>query len=216
MDIGHRGLQLHLNSQYYCLALDKLDLISQTMRAALKKYSRVFMVRFDVHLPRLNLKYSPKIYDSAVIDRFIECLKDTIQKGSFPQGCKGKQAYPSKMYYAWSRHYSDADTDHYHVVIFLNHDVYSHLGDFSVHGYNLNTKIVEAWACALELDSDSTKFLVDYPEDTPVYYLNRNAKKFPLTFDKAFFRLSYLAKLGTKHYEDRMHSFGCSIVLDSH
>lgn len=81
MDIGHKELQLHLNSQYYCLALDKLGLISQTMRAALNKYSRVFMVRFDVHLPQLNLKYSPKIYDSAVIDRFIDYLKGTIQKG---------------------------------------------------------------------------------------------------------------------------------------
>jgi len=77
---------------------------------------------------------------------------------------------------------------------------------------NLSTKIVEAWASALGLDDYSTRHLVHFPEDTPVYYLNRNAPNYPQTFASAFFRLSYLAKLETKHYGDRTRSFGCSRI----
>ena len=194
------------------LSAEYLSATLQTLQAALSEHPRTFMVRFDLHLPQLNFRDSPVVYDSTVISKFFKSLNAKTQHDRLIKGREGKRVHPCTLRYIWARERADADTDHYHVAIFLNNDAYSHLGNFNRSGQNLSTKIVEAWASALGLDDFSTRHLVHFPEDTPVYYINRNANNYPQTFASAFFRLSYFAKLETKHYGHRTRSFGCSRV----
>ncbi|MGE6383048.1 inovirus Gp2 family protein [Shewanella baltica] len=192
------------------LSAEYLNAILQTLQAALNEHPRTFMVRFDLHLPQLNFRDSPIVYDSTVISKFFKSLSAKIQHDRLTKGREGKRVHPCTLRYIWARERADADTDHYHIAIFLNNDAYNHLGNYNRSGQNLSTKIVEAWASALGLDDFSTRHLVHFPEDTPVYYINRNANNYPETFASAFFRLSYFAKLETKHYGDRRRSFGYS------
>lgn len=219
MSTSNTDLAVINNGQYQGLKVNSrplsavyLDIILKTMQAAIIDHPRTFMVRFDLHLPQLNFRDSPVVYDSTVITKFFKSLTAKIQHDRFIKGRKAKRVHPCTLRYIWAKERADADTDHYHVVIFLNNDAYSHLGDFNRFGQNLSTKIVEAWASALGLDDYSTRYLVYFPDDTPVYYINCNAEKYPETFGKAFYRLSYFAKLETKHYGDRTRSFGCSRV----
>lgn len=217
MSTSNTNLTVISNGQYQGLKVNSrplscayLDMILKTMPAAIINHPRTFMVRFDLHLRQLNFSDSPVVYDSTVITKFVKSLTAKIQHDRFIKGRNGKRVHPCTMRYVWAKERADAYTDHYHVVIFLNNDAYSHLGDFNSSGHNLSTKIVEAWASALGLDDYCARHLVHFPERTPMYYINRNAEKYPQTFAKAFYRLSYFAKLETKHYGDRMRSFGYS------
>jgi hypothetical protein len=219
MSTSNTNLTVISNGQYQGLKVNSrplscayLDIILKTMQAAIIDHPRTFMVRFDLHLRQLNFRDSPVVYDSTVITKFVKSLTAKIQHDRFIKGRNGKRVHPCTMRYVWAKERADAYTDHYHVVIFLNNDAYSHLGDFNRFGQNLSTKIVEAWASALGLDDFSTRHLVHFPDDTPVYYINCNAEKYPQTFGKAFYRLSYFAKLETKHYGDRKRSFGYSLI----
>lgn len=219
MSTSNTDLAVINNGQYQGLKVNSrplsavyLDIILKTMQTAIIDHPRTFMVRFDLHLPQLNFCDSPVVYDSTVITRFFKSLNAKIRHDRFVKGRKGKRVHPCTLRYIWAKERACAETDHYHIAIFLNNDAYSHLGDFNRFGQNLSTKIVEAWASALGLDDYSTRHLVHFPEDTPVYYLNRNAPNYPQTFASAFFRLSYFAKLETKHYGNRTRSFGYSRV----
>jgi hypothetical protein len=214
---SNTNLTVITNGQYQGLAVyfkplsvQYLDAVYQTMHAAICEHPRTFMVRLDLHLPQLNFDDSPTVYGSTVITKFFKSIIAKIQHDRLIKGREGKRVHPCNMRYVWARERSDADTDHYHVAIFLNNDAYSHLGNFNRTGQNLSTKIVEAWTSALGIDDYSARNLVHFPEDKPVYYINKNALDYQWTFNAAFYRLSYFAKLETKHYGDRSRSFGCS------
>lgn len=192
------------------LSCEYLEAILRTLDAALGEHPRTFMVRFDLHLPQLNFMDSPTFYDSSVISKFFRSLDAKIAHDRERKRRDGKRVHPCTLRYIWAKERAEADTDHYHVAIFLNNDAYSHLGAFSQSGRNLSTKIIEGWASALDLDEHNCNGLVHFPSDKPVYYLNCNDADFSQEYESALYRLSYLAKLETKHFGDRTRSFGCS------
>ncbi|MBB1425326.1 MAG: inovirus Gp2 family protein [Shewanella sp.] len=195
------------------LSCEYLNATLQTLQNALSDNPRTFMIRFDLHLPQLmGLCDSPFVYNTNVITRFFKSLGSRIENDRARKLRERKRVHPCTLRHIWARERADADTDHYHVAILLNNDAYNHLGDFNRSGQNLSTKIVEAWASALGLDAYSTGDLVHFPRDKPVYYINKNALDYPLIFNAAFYRLSYFAKLETKHYGDRTRSFGYSRI----
>ncbi|MCG9698026.1 inovirus Gp2 family protein [Shewanella sp. Isolate11] len=205
-DGQYQGLTVYakpLSAQY-------LDASLRTIHAALNEHPRTLMVRFDLHLPQLNFDDSPMWYDSGVIGKFFKSLNVKIQNDRDIKAREGKRVHPCSMRYVWARERADAATDHYHVAIFLNNDAYNHLGHYNYDGRNLSTKIVEAWASALGLDDFECRHLVHFPESKPMHYINKNALDYPQIFAQAFYRLSYLAKLATKHYGDRARSFSRS------
>ncbi|MEL4428322.1 inovirus Gp2 family protein [Shewanella mangrovisoli] len=191
------------------LSAEYLDAILRTFDAALNEHHRTFMIRVDLHLPQLNFPDSPAIYDTSVIGKFFKSLNAKIQHDRYTKGSERNRVHPCTMRYVWARERAEAPTDHYHVAIFLNNDAYSHLGHFNRMGNNLRTKIVEAWASALGMDSYGVQHLVHLPA-SPTYYINRKTDEQDYNFSQAFERLSYLAKLETKHFGDRTRSFGCS------
>lgn len=218
----HNGEFRDLVVDHRPLSRRYLNSIYLTMKSALYEYPRTFMVRFDLRLPQQNFPDSPAIYNTSVISKFFKSLDAKIQHDRKKKKRKVERVHPCRVRYVWAKERAEADTDHYHVAIFLNNDAYSHLGKFNQRGENLRTKIAEAWASALGIDDEPSRGLVHFPRDTPVYYLNRNTDVYfnrmfdgndddrPRIFAKAFKRLSYLAKLETKHFGDRTRSFGCS------
>lgn len=193
------------------LSYQYLETMQQVMQRALNEHPRTFMVRFDLHLPSwVNDPDSGMVYDTSVITKFIKSLNAKIANDKASKEREGKRFHRCSLRYVWAKERADAATDHYHVAIFLNNDTYNRLGNFNVPGQNLCTKIVEAWASALRLEDCATRGLVHFPMDTPVYYIDRNAFNYLQIYNAAFFRLSYLAKLDTKHYGDRTRSFGYS------
>lgn len=191
------------------LSKQYLDAILRTMHAALDEHPRTLMVRFDLHLPLLNFDDSPRFYDSTVISKFFKSLNAKIQHDRAVKLREGKRVHPCTLRYVWVKECREAATDHYHVAIFLNNDAYCHLGSYSNGGNNLRARIVEAWASAIGVDEFVAEDKVHCPSK-PLYYINRNSVGFTTSFAKAFERLSYLAKLETKHYGDNTRSFGCS------
>ncbi|MBO2576334.1 inovirus Gp2 family protein [Shewanella algae] len=192
------------------LSKSYLEAIFRTLNASLNEHPRTFMVRFDLHLPQLNFIDSPMLCGTSVISRFFKSLNAKIQHDRESKRREGKRVHPCTLRYIWAKERAEAATDHYHVAIFLNNDAYSHLGCFGQSGRNLRTKIIEAWASAIGLDEYNCKGLVHFPLAKPMYYLNCNDADFSQEYESAFYRLSYLAKLETKHFGDRTRSFGCS------
>ena len=213
LTVVNNGLYQGLRVSPRALSCQYLDATQRVIQNALNEHPRTLMVRFDLHLPCwMNLPDSPMAYDTNVITKFIKSLNAKIANDKAYKQREGKRVHPCTLRYVWAKERATADTDHYHVAIFLNNDTYHRLGNFNVPGRNLSTKIVEAWASAIGLASHAARGLVHFPKDMPVYYIDRNAPNYPQTLGDSFYRLSYLAKLETKHYGDRTRSFGSSNV----
>lgn len=170
------------------LSYQYLDATQRVIQNALNEHPRTLMVRFDLHLPSwMNLPDSPMAYDTNVITKFIKSLNAKLANDRAHKEREGKRVHPCTLRYVWARERATAENDHYHVAIFLNNDTYNRLGNFNVPGRNLSTKIVEAWASALKQEYYATRGLVHFPEDTPVYYIDRNAPDYPQIQGDAFF-----------------------------
>ena len=213
LTVVNNGIYRGLSVFPRALSCEYLEASLQTMHRALNEHSRTLMVRFDLHLPSwMNLPDSPMVYDTNAITKFIKSLNAKIDSDRDCKRREGKRVHSCTLRYVWARERATVDKDHYHVAIFLNNDTYNRLGNFNVTGRNLSTKIVEAWTSALRLEDYDTRGLVHFPKDTPVYYIDRNASDYPQKLGASFYRLSYLAKLETKHYGDRTRSFGYSRI----
>jgi hypothetical protein len=222
MNVRHsdnKNLALHNKQSFnglavndnYLLIENYLTSIKRVLGFALQEHSRTLVARFDLHLPASpDCNDFPSEYDNTVISRFFASLNAQIQADLNKKGREGKRVHPCTVRYVWVKERGDALQDHYHVVLFLNHDTYFTLGDYNQPGDNLATKVVTAWASALGVEYFQANPLVHFPGDTPFYYLNKNAASFSSVYQAVFYRLSYFAKVDTKHYGNRSNNFGCS------
>ena len=74
---------------------------------------------------------------------------------------------------------------------------------------NMAERIRNAWASALGMRVENTIGLVHFPENA-TYHLNVNSTDFDMSYQALFNRLSYFAKVDTKHYGDGTNNFGSS------
>lgn len=177
---------------------------------ALIMYSKVFAVRVDL---RLFDEYES--YDNSEITRFIESLKaqvkaDYIAKTKHSDGFVHK----SDVLYIWVQETGEHNKPHYHLCLFFNGNAYRSLGKFELGRSNMYNRIVKAWASALAVEVINAQGLVHIPK-SPSYLLERMmiiTKDFALR--ALFMRLSYFAKVDSKHYGDRRHHYGCSRTPD--
>ena len=195
----------------YQLIENHLYTIQRVLGFSLEEHKRTLVVRFDLHLPaRPNCCDFPLEYGSDIISRFLASFKAQLQADLIRKMKQGKRVHHCNARYVWTKERNEAQQDHYHVAIFLNKDTYHSLGDYTQPGDNLVTRIVKAWASALGIEYFDANKLVHFPQDTPYYILDMNAYSFPSDYQSVFHRLSYFAKVDTKHYGNRSHSFGAS------
>jgi hypothetical protein len=181
--------------------LDKkyLKRINQTLKRAVDKYPRTSAMRFD-------LRY-PKNYTAVKnnhISKFIASLKAIIH-ADLQKKKKGK----SMPMYIWVKEQDSSNNPHYHVVIFLNGNIYSHLGYFTAKEGNTAARIRKAWASALGVNIIDIEGTVHYA-DNGTYTLKKNSPDYKKQYEALFYRLSYFAKKATKQCGDGSKNFGSS------
>ena len=206
---------------------DYLCAIHRTLYRAVTEYPRVYVLRFDLHIPKSGQART----DQKAISRFMDSLRERLKADLARKARGGKRVYPCRLRYVWAREQKDSPFCHYHVAIMLNRDAYFTLGkitkapdqtnaciddedsiDFiesTQARENMFTRIIAAWASALKIELTEVKGLVHIPEN-PGYSINRNAAESDQQFKDVFQRLSYLAKAITKSYGNHVMHFGYS------
>jgi hypothetical protein len=142
------------------------------------------------------------------MDRFLESFKAKIKHNRFKAGSSGKYIHDTKVRYVWAREIGFLGKPHYHVLILLNRDAFTTLGNFEPGRDNMFNRLVTAWASALSLSFDECNGLVHIP-DKPDYRLHKDDEQ---GLQELFYRVSYLCKSATKAYGDGQHGFGASRV----
>lgn len=181
-----------------------LDRIYETIHCALREHPRVVGFRVDLRLP---LNYED--LDTRIISRFIESLKAQIKADQMKSARMGSRKHFSRVRYVWVREQNSSQSWHYHVLILFNQDAYKWLGRYDKDEGNMSARIKRAWASALGWPLEQCKALVHFP-DNPVYRINTNAAPYIIGLPDLFYRVSYFAKVNTKHYGDFSKQFGSS------
>ncbi|QCU73840.1 inovirus Gp2 family protein [Pseudoalteromonas distincta] len=200
--------------QYPTLARDNqplvtnyLDAIEKVMLAACAEYKRTFAMRIDLRLPTHSNTIN--LDSNKVCTRFVASLEAQIKADTKRKVRDGKTPHPCNIRYIWTREKDEAHHQHYHLVLFFNKDRYHCTGKINIESDNLFTRIAKAWASALSLTLNETMELVHLP-DNAHYYLDANNPNFAQNFHALYCRVSYFAKLNTKHYGLGQRCFGYS------
>jgi hypothetical protein len=196
-----------------------LESIYETMMLAIKDYSRVFPLRFDLRLP-----VGWEDNNGAAISRFLASLKAKIEADLRRRAKERKdnRYIDCRLRFCWVKERSQSTNSHYHVFVFLNRDAYFTVGNFRKVKWlpgddtplpdermNMATRIIGAWGSALGLPPEMAVGLVHFPENA-AYSLDINKASYWQDFGDVFQRASYFTKMDTKHYGDHGRNFGCS------
>ena len=204
---------LKANNQYQGLKIhspleESSELYLKQLKALLDKSTeestRTIAFRFDLRFP-VDYKDDAE----KVITKFFESLKAQLKAKEAKTLREGKRVYPSRLRYAWVRENDGAKHDHFHIVIILNKDAFSVLGNFKSTNANTAQRIKKAWCSALSCKDEKSEGLVHYAKKG-VYILDKNALSFNTTYSDLYYRISYFAKKRTKVYGRGVRSFGCS------
>lgn len=181
--------------------------ISETLDNAVRLHKRITAVRVDVRIPD---GYIDGRFPTAIITRFFESLKAKIAADLLIKERRWQKNLTCQLKFVWVREFGPiSGKKHFHILLFLNKDVYHSLGDFNKESGNLSAMIRQAWCSALGLPFAHYYQLVHFPCDG-VVYMDLNQPEFALQRELVLSRANYLAKEATKRYGDGERSFGCS------
>lgn len=163
------------------------------------QYNRVVALRFELKFP---VGYVGR---TDIISKFLDSLRwkinnDLIEKSQTRQRC-----VQSEVGHVWAYELSSQDGWHYHVVLFLNYDVYAGFGKLYSHNTNMFGRIFTSWASAMGLnlkneeENKLARGLVHIPENA-VYKIFKNSPTLLDDIHLLLTRLSYFTKLATKPY----------------
>lgn len=182
------------------------SIINNTIAKALEAHSRSMVFRCDLRFPDIETSAE---YDSRVITRFFSSLKAKIRSDLKRKARAWGRGYPCVLNYVWVREYGDEHgRKHYHVLIFVNKDVYHALGDYRAGGHCLAAMVREAWSSATGLHHSDFGSLVHFGQR---FFIDRNSPDLTYQIQKVEERASYLAKHVTKCYGDGGRSIGSSL-----
>ena len=183
-----------------------LDRTFGSMQRALDQYSRVCMIRFDLHVPSNCSAIA--LSSNILMSKFIASLKAKIAHSQAQSRKRGHRVHSTEVRFIWAREVSGSDRVHYHVVLLLNNDAYRSIGNFDLEKENMYSRIHEAWGSALMLHPADIQGLIHIPTN-PTYMMHRDDNR---SFQEAFYRASYLCKMDTKDYGQGLHTFGISRI----
>lgn len=173
--------------------------IDETIKLALNAYPRTSAMRVDLRYPE-----GYTVVENNHISKFIASFKAII-RADLNKKKRGK----STPRFIWVKEQDSSNHPHYHIVVFLNGNIYSNLGYFTAKEGNTAARIRQAWASALGVHIIDIDGAVHYP-DHATYTLNKTDPNYKAQYDKLFYRLSYFAKKATKHYGNGGKNFGSS------
>lgn len=173
---------------------------------ALGEYSRVCMIRFDLHVP---VGYPPEaLMGNGLINRFFESLRAKVEHAQNQSKKNGHRVHSTNLRYMWCREISSSGRVHFHIALLLNHSAYACVGYYSTENNNMFSRIHQAWGSALKTHTQHTKGLIHFPDNNN-YLISRNNSE---SIKDAFYRVSYFCKLNSKEFNNGAHSFGVSRI----
>lgn len=195
-----------------------LERLLEIIDRAIDDHPRTLAVRLDLRLPEYrdcgdSIACNPNL-SPGLMSRFISSLRAQIEALRKRTAKRLGKASPCRLRYLWVREVgNEAGKSHYHVVLFVNKDVFAWMGNYDEKAgrkQGLASLIQQAWLSALGWpDEGEYRSLIHIPKN-PCYWLNTGATDFQDAYDDLTFRLSYLAKERTKSYSREERSFGCS------
>ena len=198
----YRGL--NIQTEHGPVVRNYLDRAIECFERSLADYARVFMIRFDLHVPE---NCAPNcLTDNNLLDRFFSSLKAKIEHSQSQSRKQGHRVHETKVRFLWCRENSCSGRAHFHISLFLNHDAYAFVGQFKLDNANMYSRIYQAWGSALHSAPEDLQGLINFPENN-TYLINREDKQ---SVHEAFYRVSYLCKLNSKDLTSGHHSFGSS------
>lgn len=216
---ANTNLNLHYEDTYLGMQLipghgpyvvEYLDKAYATIQDSLTEHPRTTAFRFDLRLP--SWMDPELIQHGRLIERFIASLKHRLEASRDKAEARGGRVHYTSVRYIWAKEFGDSGVPHYHFAILVNGHAYHRIGCYDSQGDNMLNRIKGAWSSALGINEWDGYGLVHVPANA-VYRIDG---KLDLEGIAALFRrVSYFAKVESKIYGGRRHSFGCSRVRGS-
>lgn len=178
--------------------------IHECLTQALELHARICVMRFDLYVPEHFLQGA--LQGNILISKFFSSLQAKIHHAQAQSIKAGHRVHAADLRKIWTREIGENGRVHFHVAIIVNHDAFAFIGRFNLESNNMYARIHQAWASALSMYLGDIKGYVHIPEH-PTYFVLRGDDA---SFNDAFYRMSYFAKLKTKQYQKGFHNFGCS------
>ena len=179
---------------YQPLIVRNLLIHEQVLMKALSHHKRTCAIRFELKFPK---GYTNR--DSHAISRFVDSLRGRIKTDLAKKNKRTGKNNTCVLSYIWVLERSEALGWHYHVVIFVNRDVYFRVGSINNTEGNMYSRIRAAWASAIGLSYEGCAGLVHIPKNA-VYKINTNSIAYHQQVNDILYRLSYFAKVDTKPF----------------
>lgn len=177
-----------------------------TILKALEAHPRLMAIRCDLRFPLVE---SQAETDSRAITRFFASLKAKISADLRRKEMAWGRRLSCALNYVWVREYGEVNgKKHYHVLLFLNKDIYHSLGDYLATTGNLSAMIKQAWCSATRLTHPDFFSLVNFGR---IFYLDRNSAEIGWQINQVAECANYLAKNVTKRYGDGERTIGSSL-----
>lgn len=182
-----------------------LEALDMTLQKAQADYPRLLAIRVDPIIPT-EISDKMTVEDHKwLIKRFIAALKAII-KHDLERRRRSNWAPDTKVRYVWCREVGINGKPHYHFFLIFNRDAYHTIGKACSLNENLFNRISRAWYSALGVEWNPQEPWIHVPEN-PMYWIDRDDAE---SFQRAFYRASYLCKADTKHYGLGLRAFGTS------
>ena len=197
--------ELGTQEKYLPMASEYLQALYDTLHKALNEYPRVLALRVDPVIPTEISDRMTLEEHKGLISRFIASLKAIIKHDRQQKRQRG-WVPDTKVRYVWCREVGINGKPHYHFFLILNRDAYHMPGRACSPNENLISRVSRAWYSALGIVWNPQEPWIHVPAN-PFYWIDRDD---PNSFQKAFYRASYLCKAETKQYGLGVRTFGTS------
>ena len=186
------------------LITNYLQRIHDCLYRSLEHRGRICVMRCDLYVP--SHVSADVLLSNTLISKFIASMRAKIEHSQEQSRNEDHRVHNADMRYMWCREIGGNGRVHYHVALVFNHAAYAFMGKFDLARRNMYVRIHEAWASAIGMYTDDMRGYIHIPKN-PTYHITRDHAA---SFLCVFHRLSYLAKMQTKEYNQGFHTFGCS------
>ncbi|SDJ97808.1 inovirus Gp2 family protein [Billgrantia gudaonensis] len=182
-----------------------LQALQVTLERAISDYPRVLAFRVDPVIPTAISDRMTLRDHQVLIRKFITSFKAIIKH---EREIKRRSGWVpnTRVRYVWCREVGSNGKPHYHLFLMLNRDAYHLPGRIGSPNENLFNRVSRAWYSALGVAWSHQEPWIHVPQN-PVYWIDRDDAE---SFQRAFYRASYLCKADTKHYGLGVRAFGTS------
>ncbi len=197
-----------VQDKYQPLMVSYLQVHEQVLMRALTECPRVCVLRFELKIPINTIMHS-----DLLITKFIDSLRYRVKSDLAKKNNRTGRSTKCQLRYIWVKELSKSHGWHYHLVIFLNHDVYNCFGSLNASSGNMFARIRASWASALGVNYEGVSGLIHIPNNA-VYKVDVNAINGVEQIHDVLYRLSYFAKVQTKPFGSSSSNrfFGYSIL----